>query len=434
MKDLFRQYHRPTDAEQKTLWEECIFALDANALLNVYRYADSTRNDFFGVLEGLGARVWVPYHAAREFYKNRIAVIREQTKKYDELRSNLSNTLSSLRGGDFSKSAFLKIDEIEALLKPVIEQAQAKIQEGELRHPDLLHNDPYLDRLSTLIDSSVGAEPEAKAFDEACNRAQVRIDKQQPPGYRDVQKPAPDRYGDVLIWFELLEHAQSTKKSIILVTDDEKDDWWQIIAGEKLGPRPELRDEMWRAVGVEFQLASPARFMEVAGNQLNVSISKSSVDDAAKVAAEVRDRAFSLDTDFEGFKVSGDLREPSLPQKLAQYREVDRVAQNAIVKWVVRRMDITEVSLESGRYVDLMFRARSGSRFSVWVLSRRLAMAGMLLTRVREAFLQAYYDQSRGDVDNYALFVVAESEKKALEAALLLSKRHIEPIFTISIG
>src|ERR1051325_7100468 len=46
---------------------------------------DATRQDLFRVLEGVRARVWVPYQAAREFYRNRIEVIGEQRRKYVEL-------------------------------------------------------------------------------------------------------------------------------------------------------------------------------------------------------------------------------------------------------------------------------------------------------------------------------------------------------------
>ena len=33
-----RRYYRPTESEFKKLWKDCVFAFDANTLLNVYRY------------------------------------------------------------------------------------------------------------------------------------------------------------------------------------------------------------------------------------------------------------------------------------------------------------------------------------------------------------------------------------------------------------
>jgi hypothetical protein len=122
MKQIFSQHHRLSEEEQKALWNECIFTLDANALLNIYRYADATRDDLFRVLEGLKGRIWISHQAAKEFYKNRITVIKDQRKKYDDLRQGLDRAMANLRGGEFAKSAFLKIAEIEEVLKPAVEK------------------------------------------------------------------------------------------------------------------------------------------------------------------------------------------------------------------------------------------------------------------------------------------------------------------------
>ena len=81
MRQIFGQHHKLNSSEQASLWSTCIFAFDANCLLNIYRYADSTRADLFRVLEGMKGRIWVPYQAAKEFYKNRVMVIRDQKGK-----------------------------------------------------------------------------------------------------------------------------------------------------------------------------------------------------------------------------------------------------------------------------------------------------------------------------------------------------------------
>ena len=38
--------------------------LDANVLLNLYRYPEPARKDLFKVLNKIKERIWVPYHAA----------------------------------------------------------------------------------------------------------------------------------------------------------------------------------------------------------------------------------------------------------------------------------------------------------------------------------------------------------------------------------
>ena len=43
MRKTFPGYYRPTEAEFRRLWDKCIFVLDANVLLNLYRYSEETR-------------------------------------------------------------------------------------------------------------------------------------------------------------------------------------------------------------------------------------------------------------------------------------------------------------------------------------------------------------------------------------------------------
>ena len=287
MRDAFRQHHRPTDIELRALWDACVFVPDASTLLNVYRYADSTRKDLFQILRKLSGRVWIPYQVAQEFYRNRLQVIQEQNKKYIELENQIDGFIKSLEGGNFQKSAFLCVKEIVGVLKPAIAKAKQLVEQQNRQHPDLIHNDVYLEELVEIVGSAIGQEPDQTSLDKLYADAQKRIDKKRPPGYMDTKKPEPDRYGDVLIWFELLERADATKQPTVFVTDDDKEDWWQIVQGEKLGPRPELREEMRKRAGVEFYIYNSARFLEMAGQQLDLSVAKSSVDDAIRVSEEL---------------------------------------------------------------------------------------------------------------------------------------------------
>ena len=259
MRETFLGYHRLTVPEIDRIWGDCVFALDTNVLLNIYRYESATRDDLFRVLRHLRGRVWVPFQVAQEFYANRVDVIREQSAKFDQLSKTVEAVLTSLNDGAFKKSGFLRVTEVDGLLQPAIANALQFIGQQRAAHPDLIKEDPYLETLVEIIAASLGKAPSADATKKGSGEAQGRIDRKQPPGYRDEKKPAPDRYGDVFIWFELLQLAQDRKRPVVFVTDDDKDDWWQIVDGQKLGPRPELRQEMRKAAGVDFYIYNPAR-------------------------------------------------------------------------------------------------------------------------------------------------------------------------------
>jgi hypothetical protein len=42
MRTTFSHYYVPSDKDFAKLWDEAIFAFDANVLLNLYRYTDQT--------------------------------------------------------------------------------------------------------------------------------------------------------------------------------------------------------------------------------------------------------------------------------------------------------------------------------------------------------------------------------------------------------
>jgi hypothetical protein len=43
--------------------------------------------------------------------------------------------------------------------------------------------------------------------------AEQRFKESIPPGYKDNKKPEPDKYGDIVLWFQLIDYAKSEKKT-----------------------------------------------------------------------------------------------------------------------------------------------------------------------------------------------------------------------------
>ena len=52
MKEEFCWYFPPTEEEVNGIWEKGILTIDANVLLDLYRYHESTRNSLVDALRG----------------------------------------------------------------------------------------------------------------------------------------------------------------------------------------------------------------------------------------------------------------------------------------------------------------------------------------------------------------------------------------------
>jgi hypothetical protein len=58
MKGDFHGFYRPTDDEFDEIWSEGIIVFDANVLLNLYTYSESTSNEILALIGGLDDRIW----------------------------------------------------------------------------------------------------------------------------------------------------------------------------------------------------------------------------------------------------------------------------------------------------------------------------------------------------------------------------------------
>src|SRR3989304_4044199 len=99
MRNSFLGYYRLNERELSKLWRNCVFVVDANVLLNLYRYPKEAREDLLRVLKRVSSRLWLPHQAALEYQCNRLIVIAEQIQRFDEVRKLLNEATGQLRNG-----------------------------------------------------------------------------------------------------------------------------------------------------------------------------------------------------------------------------------------------------------------------------------------------------------------------------------------------
>jgi 5-methylcytosine-specific restriction endonuclease McrA len=308
MKQIFQNYYRLSDNEFSELWKNCIFVLDTNVLLNLYRFPQEARDDLLRVLDRVKDRLWIPHQVALEYQENRLTVIAEQIKKFNDVKGliqnmqkNFENELNNLQLR--KRHAYINPDKLTAIVQQAFDEYLKELDKYQKKQIDLhSSDDPIRDRIETLVDSRIGAQPTAKQLEEIYTEGKARYDRKQPPGYLDANKSQNDKeenknrdtylhkslvfkriYGDLILWRELIEECKRiTAQHVIFITDDEKDDWWWIInsTGKKtIGPRPELIDEICTEANVKlFYMYNSERFLEYAKKHLKVRIKTESIN------------------------------------------------------------------------------------------------------------------------------------------------------------
>jgi hypothetical protein len=236
-------------------------------------------------------RIWIPHQVGLEFSRNRLEVISQQEEAYDSVIKKLNEAMEKIQAP--REHPFLsegKKKKLEEVLKEVLEELEGR----KKKHTALYNNDPILKKVFELFDGKVGAPFPQDRLAEIYKDGAKRYEQKSPPGYEDKNTKKEDerKYGDLIVWYQLIDKAKDGKP-IIFVNDDGKEDWWLIHKGKTIGPRPELIAEMLDKAKAQFYMYQPWRFMEYAGKQLNREVTETAIEEAKAV-----DKARAAKPDF----------------------------------------------------------------------------------------------------------------------------------------
>lgn len=298
MKEIFSGFYRFSDDDYSILWKECLFVLDASFLCGLYRLPTSASDELLSVLSKVSDRLWVPHHAALEFQRNRLPVIADQKHKFHEIRRVFDETKKVFNTGlsklELKKRHSLIQQEVfDHKFTELLTSFENDLAEQESKQIDVYDPDPLLQKMDDLLKGKIGSPPASQTeIDKVYDEAKTRYANGTPPGYADSSKARGEestfsfggivyqrQYGDLVIWKQLLAKAKaSNSKSVILLTNDVKEDWLWKIGGKTIGPRPELRDEIHRLSGVDrFHIYTSEQFLRSSEQYLNVKVSEDSL-------------------------------------------------------------------------------------------------------------------------------------------------------------
>ncbi|WP_323842003.1 MULTISPECIES: PIN-like domain-containing protein [unclassified Moraxella] len=301
----FRQYRYfdYTQEEYQEIWETATFVFDTSALLNLYKYKEETRNEFFKALEKIKDRLWIPHHIALEFNKNRLTVISREIDNFSktikiisELPRNFTSEINKL---SLKKTHKIDTDNVSKQIKILSEKIIGELESQLEKEIKLKGKDPIRDKIFELFDGKIGSRPtKQEAINGLEKEAERRFKLKIAPGFGDSSKDEVSfdkglqyqkRYSDYIIWQQILEQAKNIEsKNLIFVTgDSKKGDWFLTIEakGEKaIQPKPEILDEALNVGGLDnFLMYDTEDFITYAGQYLNLNISQKVIEEVGNI-------------------------------------------------------------------------------------------------------------------------------------------------------
>ncbi|MDO0936374.1 PIN domain-containing protein [Streptomyces sp. DG2A-72] len=278
-------------------------SVDTNVLLELYRFTPMAREELLMVLRHLRDRLWIPHQVAKEYYGRRVSAVKEHLTLYDSVPDTLEEHRRKViqELNTFSKRCSISDSNREKLIKP-IEQAfqQAKTEIGKHRDAfDLtlervIDADPVLAALAEIFAERTGVEFNKEAASKHLREFERRVTERIPPGYKDAGK-SENSHGDFFVWEQLLAESAKECEPLLFVTNDAKEDWVRKEAGLLVGARPELVAEFEVRCQSDFLIVQLGRFLQIAKEELGVSVSESTVAQAENSVEQPLVRSYSLE-------------------------------------------------------------------------------------------------------------------------------------------
>jgi len=239
---------------------QTLIFLDTNILTYLYKLHEAARLEFFQWSDGVARtnRLVIPAWAANEYlarvtsktldsYTPKSKEVSQATRLLNGLLETASLFVddASLRRIGFPRDRAAFIAEFRGAINALTPFTSVFSQNFD---SGVIHQQIETHLSSVILDSDLAALC-AQVNREGPGRFEHRL----PPGFRDEDKPE-NRFGDLIIWFEILEEAvrrAADFPKVLFITRDEKSDWVyapkmrkEIVRGERKtvgNTQPELK-------------------------------------------------------------------------------------------------------------------------------------------------------------------------------------------------
>ncbi len=292
-----------SEEEFQDLWENALFAIDTNVLIYFYKYSSSQSSEvLFETLKWLkeNNKLWIPHQVALEYFFNHEEKMAIQKDGYIKLESEFikikaeaKSKISRIK----SEYPFIETDDFQFFvndLEKSLVKLNKKIEEKIEKLPDskLLQDD-----ILNLMDGIIGDPFSQKRVDEIENEGEMRYKHCIPPGFKDLSDKSESsyrnygdfkyqpKYGDLLIWKQIIDKAKKCpQESVIFITEDRKEDWWDKNGRTIKRPHPQLIQEFFNETKKKSYIYRIENFIENLKNYLKSDIT---VEQVLEVTSEV---------------------------------------------------------------------------------------------------------------------------------------------------
>lgn len=276
------KYPKYTKEVFEELWNNGVIVFDTSAICSLYNLSDYHRNIVIDILTHFYRRLWLPYQVKYEYDRNRIKAINNPISEKYKIPNFIHSTFVKdvrkqieLWKSNIYYHPYMENDKIEEL-SDLVEKANTLIRKIKDivnsvydNRKEEIKNLKDCDKLKEFIDTITCSTPlNYQSIIEIIKEGEFRYRNELPPGYLDSRtingqhpKEGIRKYGDLIIWKDIISYASKNHKDIILIIDDKKADWYDQDEFKGL-PRIELLTEFEEKTGNKIWFYTIQQFIE----------------------------------------------------------------------------------------------------------------------------------------------------------------------------
>ncbi|MBS0031379.1 PIN domain-containing protein [Chitinophaga sp. 22321] len=372
--------------------DDCIFVVDTNVLLLPYTTTSSGFEEIKKAFSKLIKKdqLIIPAQVAREFAKNRPEKIKNLYQQLNITKSKIQKPATGqyplLESLDDYKEAVLfekEIQKIQAKYAKKIDQILDQIKQWRW-------NDPVSSVYKELFKPQVIKELGLKQ-DEIIKELERRNKYNIPPGFNDKSK---DDFGvgDLIIWLTILEVAKETKKDVVFISGDEKNDWLYRSENQSLYPRFELITEFKNSTGQKtFHVIKLSQLLNILGAK-------------EEVVKEVEIKEINVQSHGYDFQSFG------------------KLAENLVYNWLQESEPAKEILIIERGLTDFIIKDSEKTEGIDVMVIRDVRS---LTIRLQERYLRAYHEIHEGGLNCFRIIIIVQN-KESVGDVLKYLNRHAE--------
>ncbi|MEC1273239.1 PIN-like domain-containing protein [Bacillus subtilis] len=293
----------------KIFWsQDPIVIFDTNAILHLYRMSSKTTEDILDNFQNIPKhQIWLPHQVIVEYKRNKDDSRKSEFNKYKGVHKDINGIIEqtqskvSKKFDYYGKLNFPKIEELRKETIKLLSEIKANTKKYVANIEDEIElNNKMLkeDKIDQFVNELIQHRCIGNAYSvpellDIYREGEERYKYKIPPGYEDMDKDKKDptkthKYGDLLVWKQLIDKAITDNKSIIFVTNDIKEDWWVKENDVLIKPREELYEEFIMSTSQEIEIMNLTNFYTVFAKTYNVFSNRTAIEmDSKEICNEI---------------------------------------------------------------------------------------------------------------------------------------------------